>query len=458
MQILHFDRGLLPGGWAHNVDITIDPQGDIADVAIDVTGGRGTRISGCVLPGMPNVHSHAHQRAMAGLAEYSGPGADSFWSWRRVMYDYVNRLTPPQLEVIAAQLYIDMLKSGYTSVVEFQYLHHDENGASYPNPAEMSMRACAAAHTAGIGMTMLPVLYCYSDFDQQPPQSGQRRFVNNVDSYLAILNALVDRASGDPDAQVGIAPHSLRAVSRDVLETVLDQPGNATRPVHIHIAEQTREVDACKRWSGQSPVQWLMSNFDIDHRWCLIHATHMDSTEIKGLAESGAVAGLCPTTEANLGDGIFAARDYFSAGGLFGIGSDSNISVSPVEELRWLEYGQRLMQRARNVLVPEGGRPSTGRFLFEGAIAGGARASGRKTGRIESGYRADLITLDIRHPLLHARTGDTLIDSWIFSGNANLVSDVFVGGRQVVENGNHAMQDTIAAEFNNTLSTLAADL
>jgi formimidoylglutamate deiminase len=456
MQILHFELALLPAGWSRNVEISIDSRGDIADVLTGVAVTRGTPVPGCVLPGMPNVHSHAHQRAMAGLAEYPGPGADSFWSWRTVMYDCVNKVTPAQMETIAAQLYIEMLKSGYTSVAEFQYLHHDADGVRYDSPAEMSLRTCNAARTTGIGMTSLPVLYGYSDFGEQPPHAGQKRFVNDADRYLTIYNALVDDASGDLNAQVGVAPHSLRAVSREVLNTVLDQSCNATHPIHIHIAEQTREVDACKRWSGQRPVQWLLSNFEVDHRWCLIHATHMDSAEIRDLARSGAVAGLCPTTEANLGDGIVAAKDFLAAGGRFGIGSDSHISVSPVEELRWLEYGQRLVHRARNVLAPEDGRTSTGRFLFEAAVAGGAQACGRKIGRIESGYRADLITLDTGHPLLYARNGDALLDSWIFSGNSNAVRDVFVGGRQVVVNREHPMQGKIAVDFKKSISELAA--
>ena len=458
MQILHFDLALLPAGWSQDVDIYIDSRGDIVDVVTGVAVTRGTPLPGCVLPGMPNVHSHAHQRAMAGLAEYPGPGADSFWSWRTVMYDCVNRVTPPQMETIAAQLYVEMLKSGYTSVAEFQYLHHDVDGEPYDNPAEMTLRTCNAARSTGIGMTSLPVLYAYSDFGERPPRAGQKRFVNNADRYLTILNALVENACGDPNAQVGVAPHSLRAVSREVLNTVLDQSYNTTHPIHIHIAEQTREVDACKSWSGQTPVQWLLSNFEIDQRWCLIHATHMDAEETRDLAQSGAVAGLCPTTEANLGDGVFAARDFVAAGGLFGIGSDSHISVSPVEELRWLEYGQRLVHRARNVLAPDGGHTSTGRFLFEAAVAGGARACDRKIGRIENGYRADLITLDTGHPLLYARNGDALLDSWIFSGNTNAVRDVFVGGRQLVVNREHPMQGKIAADFKKSISELAAAL
>ncbi len=455
VRILRFNQALLPSGWARDVAVSVDPRGDI--VAVE-SGAKASHLeapfSGCALPGIPNVHSHAHQRAMAGLAEYSGPTADSFWSWRTVMYDFVNRMTPDQLEAIAAQLYIEMLKSGYTSVAEFQYLHHDEYGCPYQEPAEMSLRTLAAARTTGIAMTCLPVLYRYGDFGATTPQTGQKRFVNDADRYLTIVSALEDETRNDPDHRVGIAPHSLRAASLELLEEVLAGCPKGIGPIHIHIAEQTKEIEDCISWSGQRPVQWLLSNFEIDAGWCLIHATHMNDSEISDVASTGAVAGLCPTTEANLGDGFFPARDYLDCGGLFGIGSDSHISVDPVEELRWLEYGQRLLQRSRNVLGDPNAQSSTGRYLFDGAVLGGARACGRHTGRIEPGYRADLITLDTDHPILYGRERDALLDSWIFSGNAGRVRDVFVGGRQIVSNGIHPLQDTIALAFKSALDQL----
>lgn len=454
-NVLRFDQALLPSGWARDVCVSIDARGDIVEVRSGQSvSGEGIHVSGCALPGVPNLHSHAHQRAMAGLAEYAGPSADSFWSWRTVMYEFVNRMTPPQLEAVAAQLYVEMLKCGYTTVAEFQYLHHDESGNAFEQPAEMSLRTCAAARAAGIAMTCLPVLYRNGDFGGKPSHPGQRRFVNDAEHYLEIVHSLEHLTRDDPNQCVGMAPHSLRAVNLELLEAVLQDRTDATGPIHIHISEQAREVEDCIAWSGQRPVEWLLSNTDVDSRWCLIHATHMTNRETSDLAATGAVAGLCPTTEANLGDGVFPVSDYLDHGGAFGIGSDSQISIDPVEELRWLEYGQRLIRQARNVLADRREHASTGRRLFDGAVLGGARACGRPVGRIEPGCRADLITLDTDHPRLYGRAEDALLDSWIFSGNANLVRSVFVGGHQVVSDGVHRSQDTIAARFKTALDEL----
>lgn len=450
-QTLCFEQALLPSGWARDVVIVVDAGGAIAEVKTGVL--EGTRVAGCALPGVPNLHSHAHQRAMAGLAESAGPSADSFWSWRAVMYEFANRMTPDQLEAIAAQVYVEMLKAGYTSVAEFQYLHHNRGGKPYEQRAEMTLRTCSAARCAGIAITSLPVLYRYGDFGGASPRPGQQRFVNEAEQYIDIVQAVSEYVRDDPDQDFGIAPHSVRAVDRELLQAVLNSGVAASGPIHIHIAEQVKEVDDCVAWCGSRPVAWLLDSFDIDSRWCLVHATHMTQAETRGLAVSGAVAGLCPTTEANLGDGLFPAKEFLGQGGAFGIGSDSQISVSPVEELRWLEYGQRLVERARNVLA--GDDTSTGRRLFEGAVAGGARACGKKTGRIEAGYRADLITIDTEHPLLDGKQEDSLLDGWIFSGNANVVKDVFVGGRHVVANGVHPMQDTIALDLKCALDELA---
>ncbi len=453
MKTLLFDRALLPHGWAEHVAVRIDEAGDIAEVTIEAT--EGERIAGCVLPGVPNLHSHAHQRAMAGLAERSGDSDDSFWTWREAMYHYVGRIQPHHLEAIAAQLYVEMLKAGYTSVAEFQYLHHNPDGQPYDNVAEMSLRTLAAAREVGIGITNLPVLYRYGGFGAQEPLAGQRRFLNDADRFLVIVEKLLEESSDDPNVATGIAPHSLRAVSKDVLGEVLDgfkERGNG--PIHIHVAEQIKEVEDCLAWSGQRPVAWLMAHFEVDERWCLIHATHMTASETHAVAGSGAVVGLCPSTEANLGDGLFNAALFIRANGRLGVGSDSHISVSPVEEIRWLEYGQRLKHLRRNVLAG-GYRRSTGRPLFERVVAGGAQACGRKIGRIEAGYRADMIVLDTNHPVLYNRRDDALLDSWIFSGNAPLVRDVYVGGKAVVQNGVHAREEDIAARFRQTLDELA---
>lgn len=453
MRTLLFDTALLPHGWANHVAITIDDHGDIAQVVPTAPDPTMACIHGCLLPGIPNLHSHAHQRAMAGLAEYVGESTDNFWSWREIMYSYVNRMTPPQLESIAAQLYVEMLKSGYTTVAEFQYLHHDPDGKPYSNCAEMSLRTCAAARTAGIGMTSLPVLYRFSDFGDKAPRPEQNRFLNDATGYLRIVSEIAKQVADDRNMSFGIAPHSLRAINPTLLDEVIEDSPNDDQPIHIHVAEQSKEVDACVRWSGKRPVEWLLTNCDIDHRWCLIHATHMNEAETKRLAQTGAVVGICPSTEANLGDGFFNARNYIQNKGQFGIGSDSQITVSPVEEMRWFEYGQRLRHQSRNIVVNRQ-YGSTGRSLFDRSVSGGAQACGRKIGRIEAGYRADFIVLDTEHPLLHARQGDAVLDSWIFSGNANLVRDVFVGGRQVITDGIHDHEEQISGDFNNAMRQL----
>jgi len=456
-QWLQCEQALLPQGWARRVFIHIDGHGDIqevlcgdqappADVAV-------RQLSGCVIAGIPNLHSHAHQRAMAGLAEQAGDQGDSFWTWREVMYRYVSRLQPQQLQAVAAQAYVEMLESGYTAVGEFQYLHHDTQGQPYAQRAEMSLRVLAAAREVGIGVTLLPVLYRYGGFGAQTPTQGQRRFINDGDGFLQIHQQIETALDSTGNEALGIAPHSLRAVSaallKEVLQALCERPA---QPVHMHIAEQQGEVDAALAWSGCRPVAWLLDNVDVGPRWCLVHATHIDVRECQALARSQAVAGLCPATEANLGDGVFPMRAYLDAGGHFGIGSDSHISISPVEELRWLEYGQRLAGHCRNALVGAG--QSSARRLYQGAVAGGAQASGRRLGQIAPGYRADLLELDGNHPLLYGRTEDSLLDSWIFSGNSSPLRSVFVGGVQVVREGRHSKAQEVAAQYRAVIDEL----
>ncbi len=452
MRSLLFDVALLPDGWAKNVVVTVDAGGDIVAVDVGLETSSAEHVPGCVLPGIPNLHCHAHQRAMAGLAERSGSGDDSFWTWREAMYAYLSRMQPHHLEAVAAQLYVEMLKAGYTSVAEFQYLHHDPEGRRYDQLAEMSLRALSAATSVGIGITSLPVLYRYGGFGEQPPAEGQRRFVNDAGAYLEIVRALVSAGEQNSNAAVGLAPHSLRAVSSGLLDEVLSA-APPTGPIHVHIAEQEKEVADCLDWSACRPVQWLFEHVAVDQRWCLIHATHMSATEMAAVAGSGAVVGLCPTTEANLGDGIFDAVSFQGRGGRFGIGSDSNVSVCPVEELRWLEYGQRLRDRRRNLLAGGTGR-STGRAVLEHALAGGAQACGRPIGRIAKGARADFIVLDTEHSSFHGRTGDDLLDAWIFSGSGRRVRDVYVGGRCVIADGHHAREREVEARFRRTLDEL----
>ncbi len=434
-------------------EVRIDVAAD-GTIAAVTQGGHGDgeggeRIAGCVVPGLPNLHSHAFQRAMAGLAERAGPDGDNFWRWREVMYRFLAHLSPDDVEAIAAQLYAESLLHGYTTVAEFHYLHNAPDGSAYADASEMSRRIIAAAETAGIGLTLLPVLYRRSNFGGAPATEGQRRFVTDVDAFARVCTDLARTV------RVGVAPHSLRAVTPDELREAIELAnslGPAT-PIHIHAAEQTREVEDCVAWSGLRPVQWLLANADIDARWCLIHCTHMTAAECTALAASRAVAGLCQTTEANLGDGIFPLRPYLHAGGRFGIGTDSNVSTSPIEELRWLEYIRRLETRARNVTETRLGA-SVASALLTRARAGGAQALGRPCGEIAPGILADLVVLDCEHPALLGREGLGILDAWVFSGNATPVRDVMVAGKWVVRDGQHVNGTAIRAAFARTMRRL----
>jgi formimidoylglutamate deiminase len=452
-------QALLPGGWAENVLFEVDGGGSFVGVTTNAAPDGAARASGPVLPGMPNLHSHAFQRAMAGLAEHARPGArkgDSFWTWREVMYRFVARLTPEQVEAIAAQLYVEMLEAGYTAVGEFHYLHHGPDGSPYDDLAEMSRRTIAAAAATGIGITQLPVLYGYGGFGAQKAGEGQRRFLNDPSRLLHIVETLKAAHAGDPQVRVGIAPHSLRAVTPETLDEVVSglDALDPTAPIHLHIAEQVKEVEDCLAWCGRRPVEWLLEHRALDARWCLVHATHMSEAETVALAASGVVAGLCPTTEANLGDGLFPAEAYLAAGGRWGIGSDSHISVSPLEDLRWFEYGQRLAWQRRNVLAGEGAEASVGRRLYTEALAGGAQALGRPIGALAVGRRADLLVLDPDHPAVATLPVERLLDAVIFAGNRNPVRDVMVGGRWVVEEGRHKDAERVQAAYTSTVTQL----
>ncbi len=449
------ERALLPDGWARDVRIEVDSLGAIAAVTPDADPAGAERLAGPVVPGMPNLHSHAFQRALAGLAE-RGLGEDSFWTWREVMYRFVGRLAPEQVEAIAAQLYVEMLKAGYTAVGEFHYLHHAPDGRPYADPAEMARRVLAAAQRSGIGLTLLPVLYGYGDFGGQPAGEGQRRFLNSPETLLRIVEALHRDTAEDPQVAVGLAPHSLRAVTPETLDAGVRgiHDLRAEAPVHIHVAEQMGEVEACYGWCGRRPVEYLLERGHPDARWCLIHATHTTEVEVRRLAETGAVVGLCPTTEANLGDGVFPAESFLRADGRFGIGSDSHVSVSPVEELRWLEYGQRLTLQRRNVLASPDHDGSAGATLWRGALEGGAQALGRPIGRLAPGHRADLVVLDGDAPQFRDKPDDRLLDALVFAGNTNPVRDVMVGGKWVVQEGRHAKEDSVLAGYINAVSGL----
>ncbi len=447
----------LDEGWRDGVRVAVGADGRIAAVTVEAAQAGDERVMGAVLPGMPNLHSHAFQRAAAGLTErrHSADG-DSFWSWREVMHGFVTRITPDQHQAIAAQLFMEMLKAGYTGVGEFHYLHRDPAGNAYDDPAEMSRRAVAAADQAGIPMTLLPVLYSVGGYRGKEPNAGQRRYILDVPDFLNIVRAMIEQAETHPTLRVGIAPHSVRQVPADPLADALNGilDIDAGMPIHIHAAEQLSDVDEHVATTGARPVEWLLANAPVDARWCLVHATHLNQGEVTGLARSGAVAGLCPTTEGNLGDGLFPLEEYLAAGGTWGIGSDSHISVNPVEELRWLEYGQRLATLSRNVAAPgQGG--STGARLLDDALAGGAQALGRACGAIAEGCSADLVVLDPDHPALYGRVGEAIVDSWIFASSEPLARRVMAAGKWVVEDGRHIAEDAITKAFRRAVDELA---
>jgi formimidoylglutamate deiminase len=428
---------LLPGGWARDVVISVD-DGEIIAAA---SGAReGEALAGPVLPGMANLHSHAFQRGMAGLAEVRGSGEDDFWTWRELMYRFVERVTPEQARAIARHLYIELLKHGYTAVAEFHYLHQ---------PEDMLGAHLEAALEAGIAITALPSLYRWSGFGKRALQPRQKRFDSTVGQILAAMRAVPLSA----DVRAGVAPHSLRAVDPAALKELLAEiPPDA--PIHIHAAEQTKEVDECVAALGKRPVEWLLANQRLNERWCVVHATDMVADEVNALAKTGAVAGLCPSTEANLGDGIFALLAYRAAGGRYGIGGDSHVSRDPAEELRLLEYAQRLMHRKRNLVT--GRSSAVGTTLWSEAAAGGAQALGRAMGAIAPGRRADLVVLDGEHADLEGRTGDAIANALVFCGSGPLVRDVMVAGRWVIEGGRHTAEERAAEAYKGAVKALVA--
>jgi formimidoylglutamate deiminase len=448
-----FDRALLPGGWRRRVRLESD-AGLIVSVQPDADPAAGDQREAMVIPGLPDLHSHAFQRAMAGLTERQGTSQDNFWSWREIMYRFVSRMDPDAVEAIASYAYADMLEAGFTTVGEFHYVHRTADGGGYGNPGEMGLRHLAAAEAVGLDITLLPVFYAASNFGGVAPTPGQKRFINSVDSFAATVAACDAVCVGRSDRRVGIAPHSLRAAPPEMLSEILKLKPNG--PIHIHIAEQTGEVDACLAWSGQRPVEWLLANAAVDGRWCLVHATHMTPGETEAVARSGAVAGLCPITEANLGDGVFPAKAFLGAGGRFGVGSDSNVEIDAAGELRLLEYGQRLIHRARNVLSA-GPDSSTGQRLFEGALTGGAQALALGAAGFTPGARSNFIVLDHEHPDL-ANTDEThLVDTWIFSTGRRAIRKVAVGGELVVENGRHRDRDRIDGRYKTVVARLLKD-
>ena len=447
---LFAQHALLPQGWVDNVRLHWNEAGDLTQIETGVEAQAYEKQECYVIPGMTNLHSHAFQRAMAGMTEIAGEGPDSFWTWRDLMYRFALAITPEQIQAIAAQLYSECLRYGYTSVCEFHYLHRAPDGQFYQQRAEMAARVIAAAEHCGMGISMLPVLYSFADFKDQALREDQRRFRTNVDDILGLIGDL--EALRSAQVEVGVAPHSLRAANpQQIQEVVKALPKD--RPIHIHIAEQMREVEASLAATGQRPVELLLNTQDVDARWCLVHATHLTSSEVRGIAQRGAVAGICTTTEGNLGDGFFELPEFIEMGGVFGIGSDSHVSQSAVEEVRWLEYGQRLRLQKRNV-ASVAGRRRVADFLWRECLKGGAQASGRRVGQLSSGYRADLIVLDADHSNLHGLANEQVLSSFVFSGNDNLVRDVYVGGSMRVQNQRHLHQEQIQNDFRACMQAL----
>jgi formimidoylglutamate deiminase len=443
---LWFRSLLLPDGWADGVRLVL-ADGRIETLTKDAPAEAGDERHEIGLPGLPNLHSHAFQRGMAGLTEQRGSTEDSFWTWREAMYRFVDHMGPEEVEAIAAQAFLEMLESGFTRVGEFHYVHHDPEGAPYADVAELAVRIAAAAAETGIGLTLLPVFYRHAGFGGQTAAPGQRRFVNDIERYGRLIEASRKAASSLPGAVVGIAPHSLRAATPEQIAAIL--PLAQGGPVHIHVAEQTKEVDDCLAWSGRRPVDFLLDRLPVDESWCLVHATHVTEAESADIAARDAVVGLCPITEANLGDGIFPAQSFMERGGRFGVGSDSNVLIDAAEELRLLEYGQRLSLRTRNALARPS-TPSAARSLFDAALAGGAQALGAPS-TLAIGQPADLVSLKADDTALAYRQHDRLLDGWIFSGSRRTVDCVWRAGAKLVQDGRHIHRDAIGKRYRQAL-------
>ena len=448
-------RTLIENTWKKDVLIDVGPTGLIECIEIGKPPPQNAIKVDSLLPAVANLHSHAFQRAMAGMTEYRAKSQDSFWTWRTLMYRFLDQLTPEHIEAIAGQVFMEMLEAGYASVGEFHYVHHQSGGAHYETQTELSDRILGAARETGIGLTHLPVLYTYGGAGQQALVGGQSRFGHSVDQFANLMQGLQSKISeSNPDTVLGIAPHSLRATAPDELDSVTAAFGDG--PVHIHISEQPKEVEDILGWLGARPVEWLLEKQNVSSNWCLIHATHMTSEETVGLATSGAVAGLCPITESNLGDGIFNGTEFLAAGGTFGVGSDSNIRISLSEELRTLEYSQRLRDISRNLLVH--GEGSVGHALYAGAARGGAQAIGRNAGTIAVGTLADFTAIDTNHTYLCALSEHQLFDGFCFASDDTVVTDVWSAGRHVVQGGRHIHRDAILDRFRAAMSDLKSKI
>lgn len=449
---LFCDQALLPTGWRRNVRIEI-AAGHIAAVTPDSAARPGEERHAVAIAGVANVHSHGFQRGMAGLTERAGPAADNFWTWRQAMYRFLARMAPEDVEAISAMAFAEMLESGFTSVGEFHYLHNDVDGTPYGERALLSGRIVAAAQSTGVGLTLLPVFYAHATFGGAPPNDDQRRFITDLDGFARLFEEARTAVKGIPDAGIGIAPHSLRAVTPDELAALIRLAPNA--PLHMHVAEQAKEVRDCQAWSGRRPAEWLLENAPVDGRWCLIHLTHMTEAETTGLAKTGTIAGLCPVTEANLGDGIFNGPGWIGSAGRYGVGTDSNIRIDLAAELRQLEYAQRLGCQARNVMAGGSGS-STGRALYDAALSAGAAALGRADFGLAAGSSADIVTLAPTDAAAAERSDDAILASWIFA-DGFAVETVWRRGTAVVRKGRHVRREEFSREFGQAVRRVMND-
>ena len=445
---------LLAAGWQQNKTLHI-----VDGVITDITDGQDADAvvaKGSVIPGMINCHSHAFQRGFAGFSEQGSASQDSFWTWRKIMYQFLDNISVEQAQIIAQQLYIEMLQAGYTRVAEFHYLHHDKNGENHQQLADMAGAIFNAAKHSGIGLTMLPVMYRFSGFGPQQPSSGQKRFINSIEQFNQLVSDCHALSTQQENSNVGIAPHSLRAVDKESLLAAVQHVRSldAKAPIHIHISEQQKEVDDCLEHYGKRPVQWLLENANLDENWCLIHATHIDEQEVAGIIASKAVAGICPTTEANLGDGIFPTTEFMAQGGKVAIGSDSHISVSAIEELRLLEYAQRLIKQQRAILATND-TLSVGQNLWQHSANAGALTTNSNTGELAVGKQADLLVLDESKTRLFANDNKFLLDSLLFASQSSPIKDVMVNGHWVIKEYKHAEQEAVADKFAEVLKQLA---
>jgi formimidoylglutamate deiminase len=455
MPSLHAADALLPSGWARDVLLEWNDAGQLTRVQADTPAGSAPRATGPLLPGMSNVHSHAFQRAMAGLAEMRGHPTDDFWTWREEMYRLVALLEPEDIEAIAAYLYIEMLRHGYTTVAEFHYLHNDRDGKPYDDPAELAHSIVGAAAASGIALTLLPVLYAHGGFGHQPLSAAQRRFRGDPGFIVKLLEEISSWHLPSPLMRLGVAPHSVRAVDALLLTEMVSAARaiDPTLPIHMHVSEQVAEVAQCLETHGATPYAWVSQLVEVDARWCFIHATHLTAAEMRDMAASGAAIGLCPTTEANLGDGIFEFLPWFERHAPWGIGGDSHVCVSPFAELRALEWSQRLRLRVRNV-ASDPQSPDVAANLWSAAAAGGAQAVAQPTGTLAAGRRADFVVLDGADPDFESLPAAAQLGVAMFSGNHNRVRDVFVGGRAVVEAGRHPDEDEARDAFRAALRRL----